>query len=88
LSEGTPHKAEGQVLLERLIACGHRLVTDTEVLREILHRRARELVQNPALLSARNAVHIAVMEPHAVRSILRFDADFDRWPGLERIHHV
>ncbi len=33
-----PHKAEAQVLLERLIAAGRRLVTDAEVLQEILHR--------------------------------------------------
>src|SRR5271163_4040690 len=33
-----PHKAEVQVILERLIAAGQRLVTDAEVLQEILHR--------------------------------------------------
>lgn len=33
-----PHKAEAQVILERLIAAGQRLVTDAEVLQEILHR--------------------------------------------------
>ena len=114
-----PHKAETQVLLERLIAEGQRLVTDAEVLQEILHRytaihkreaigptlqvtidiadevfpinkadvlRAGEITQNPASLSARDAIHIAVMERHGIRSILSFDADFDRWPGLKRIH--
>ncbi len=116
-----PHKAEAQLLLERLIASGQRLVTDAEVLQEILHRyavidkreaitpafqlllgvvddvlaiekvdvlRAGEIVQNRALLSARGSVHIAVMERHGIRSILSFDADFDRWPGLKRIHRV
>ncbi len=116
-----PHKSEAQVLLERLIAAGQRLVTDAEVLQEILHRyaaigkreaigpafqllleivddvlaiekadvlRAGEIVQNRALLSARDSVHIAVMERHGVRSILSFDADFDRWPGLKRIHTI
>ena len=116
-----PRKTEAQVILERLIASGQRLVTDVEVLQEILHRytainrreaigpalqatldivdevipieraevlRAGEIVQNPELVSARDAVHIAVMERHAIRSILSFDADFDRWPGLERIHHI
>ena len=115
------HKAEAQLIVERLIASGQRLVTDAEVLQEILHRytsigrreaippalhvtleivddvfpiekadvvRAGEIVQNPAGLSARDAVHIAVMERQAIRSILSFDADFDRWPGLERIHQV
>lgn len=33
-----PHKTEAQLLLERLIAGGRRLVTDVEVLQEILHR--------------------------------------------------
>ncbi|HXN47328.1 MAG TPA: type II toxin-antitoxin system VapC family toxin [Bryobacteraceae bacterium] len=116
-----PHKTEAQVILERLIAAGQRLVTDAEVLREILHRytaiekreaiapalqvtldivdevfpvdktavlRAGEIAQNRALLSARDAVHIAVMEHHGIRSILSFDGDFDRWPGLQRIHRI
>jgi predicted nucleic acid-binding protein len=113
-----PHKTDAQVLIERFIAAGERLVTDAEVLQEILHRytaihkreaigpalrvtldiaddvfaieqrdvmRAAEIAQNPALLSARDAIHIAVMERHGVRSIFSFDADFDRWPGLERL---
>ena len=116
-----PHKSEAQVLLERLVAAGERIVTDAEVLQEILHGytaidkreailpafqlvlgvvddvlgiekvdvlRAGEIVQNRALLSARDAVHIAVMERHGIRSILSFDADFDRWPGLKRIHSI
>jgi predicted nucleic acid-binding protein len=33
-----PHKTEAQLILERLIAGGQRLVTDAEVLQEILHR--------------------------------------------------
>jgi len=120
---GAPHprKAEAQFLLERLVAAGERLVTDAEVLQEILHRytaiqkreaigpafqvvldivddifaiekadvlRAGEIAQNGASLSARDAVHIAVMERQGVLSILTFDADFDRWPGLKRIHRI
>ncbi|HCC55705.1 MAG TPA: VapC toxin family PIN domain ribonuclease [Solibacterales bacterium] len=116
-----PHKTESQVLLERLIAAGRRLVTDAEVLQEILHRytsiekreaigpalevtlgivdevfpiekadvlRASEIARNRALISARDAVHIAVMERYGIRSILSFDRDFDRWPGLQRIHEI
>lgn len=116
-----PHKTDAQILLERLIASGQRLVTDAEVLQEIMHRyaaidkreaitpafqlllgvvddvlaiekvdvlRAAEIVQNRALLSARDSVHIAVMERHGIRSILSFDGDFDRWPGLKRIHRI
>lgn len=116
-----PHKSEAQLLLERLIASGQRLVTDAEVLQEILHRyaaigkreaigpafqllldvvddvfaiekadalRAGEIVQHRALLSARDSVHIAVMERHGIRSILSFDGDFDRWPGLTRLYRI
>ena len=116
-----PHKTESQIILERLIAAGQRLVTDAEVLQEMLHRyaaidkreaigpaleltlgivdqvipiekadvlRAGEIVQNGPLLSARDALHIAVMQRHGIRSILSFDADFDHWPGLRRIHRV
>ena len=116
-----PHKTEAQVLLERLIAAGRRLVTDAEVLQEILHRyaaidkreaigpalqvtldivdevipiekgevlRAGEIVQNRARLSARDALLIAVMERRGIRSIVSFDSDFDRWPGLQRIHRI
>ena len=116
-----PHKNEAQLLLERLIVSGQRLVTDAEVLQEIVHRyaaigkreaippafqllldvvdevfaiekidvlRAGEIVQNRALLSARDSVHIAVMERHGIRSLLSFDGDFDRWPGLKRIHTI
>jgi predicted nucleic acid-binding protein len=43
---------------------------------------------NRAMLSARDSVHIAVMERHGIKSILSFDADFDRWPGLKRIHRI
>ena len=72
-----PHKAEAQVLMERLIAAGERMVTDAEVLQEVLHRYT---------VSARDAIHIAAMERHSVRSIFTFDADFDRWSGLKRLH--
>ena len=50
--------------------------------------RAAESAQNRASFSARDAVHIAVMEHQGIHSILSFDADFDRWPGLKRIHGI
>ena len=50
--------------------------------------RAAEIAQNRVRMSARDAVHIAVMERHGIRSILSFDAGFDRWPGLQRIHRI
>ena len=36
-------------------------------------------------LSARDAVHAAVMTHHRVREILSFDRGFDRHPGIRRI---
>jgi predicted nucleic acid-binding protein len=116
-----PHKVEAQLLLERLIASGQRLVTDVEVIQELLHRytainrrdaiepaikvtldivddifaiekadvlRAAEIVQSRASFSARDALHIATIERHGIIEILSFDADFDRWPGLKRIHQI
>lgn len=120
---GAPHqhKSEAQILLEKLIAARERLVTDAEVLQEILHRytginrreairpalgvildivddiysiekvdvmRASEIAQDRALLSARDAIHIAIMERYEIQSILSFDADFDRWPGLKRLYRI
>lgn len=50
--------------------------------------RAGEIVQHPAALSARDAIHIAIMERHGIRSLMSFDSDFDRWPGLRRVHQI
>ena len=54
--------------------------------------RAAEIVRHRALkkvrFSAREALHIAVMEGRGIRSILSFDTDYDRWPGLRRIDRV
>jgi hypothetical protein len=113
-----PHKIDAQRILERCIADGERLVTDVEVLQEILHRyvaiarrdaiqpafdallgvadevfsieradleRAKEIVLGRAKLSARDAIHLAVMERHNVNRIVSFDAGFDGFPGVTRI---
>jgi predicted nucleic acid-binding protein len=47
--------------------------------------RASEIVQGSAGLSARDAVHLAVMERHRITRIMSFDSDFDRWPGITRL---
>jgi hypothetical protein len=117
---GTAHplKADAQRLLERCITDRERLVTDAEVLQEILHRyvaidrldaiqpafdallglvdevfpvdlpavtRARSIVLGSRRLSARDAIHVAVMERHGIRRILSFDAGFDGYPGVQRL---
>jgi len=50
--------------------------------------RASEIAQSRRAPSARDALHIAIMERGGIRSILSFDADFDKWPGLQRLHRV
>ncbi len=113
-----PHKVDAQRLLEQCIAEGRRLVTDAEVLQEVLHRyaainrkdaiqpafeamrgmvddvfaieatdvdRAREILLGSARLSARDALHVAVMQRHGVGTILTFDTGYDGVPGVRRI---
>ena len=117
---GAPHplKSDAQRLLERCVSERERLVTDAEVLQEILHRyvaiqrldaiqpafdallsvvdevfpvdldavqRARTIVLGSRRLSARDAIHVAVMEREGVQRILSFDAGFDGFPGIERL---
>ena len=112
------HKADAQRLLEDCVARGERLVTDAEVLQEILHRyvaierrdaiqpafdallgvvddvlpltaadarHAKEIVLGAARLSARDAVHLAVMARHGVDRIMSFDRGFDGHPGVSRL---
>jgi uncharacterized protein len=113
-----PHKVEAQRLLEKLIRDRQRLITDAEVLQEILHRyvaidrrdaiqpafdallgivdevlpiddkaveRAKQIVLEYRRLSARDAVHLAIMEKHGIARILSFDSGFDSFPGITRL---
>ena len=47
--------------------------------------RAATIVSGKEKQSARDALHIAVMERYGINTIFTFDGDYDRWPGLERI---
>ena len=47
--------------------------------------RARDLVLSKRKLSARDAIHVAVMERNSVKRILSFDSGFDSLSGLTRI---
>jgi predicted nucleic acid-binding protein len=111
-----PNKEAARVLLERAITEGEVLVTDAEVLQEILHRylaidrreaigpateallgvvdevypvervdveRARRLVMSTTL-SARDAIHVAIMRRRGVRTILSFDRGFEGLAGIDR----
>ncbi|MGA9039627.1 MAG: type II toxin-antitoxin system VapC family toxin [Terriglobales bacterium] len=113
-----PHKSDAQRLLEKLVSGRQRLVTDAEVLQEILHRyvainrrdaiqpaydallgivdqvlpidqtateRAKEIVLGHRQMSARDAVHLAIMEQHDIEQILTFDSGFDGFPGITRL---
>jgi predicted nucleic acid-binding protein len=113
-----PHKVDARRLLERAIAEKRRLVTDAEVLQEILHRyvaidrrdaiqpcfevlleivdevlpvdleiveSARDVVIGHPELTARDAVHFAVMREHGMERILSFDRHFDGLPGVTRM---
>ncbi len=113
-----PHKADAHRLLDDLIAREERLVSDVEVLQEILHRYvaigrtdaiqpafdallhvvdeifsigvaevegAKRVVLGGYGLSARDAIHVSVMQEHEVGRILSFDSGFDRFPGIDRL---
>jgi predicted nucleic acid-binding protein len=96
-----PHKSEAQLLLERLIASGERLVTGAEVLQEILHRYAaigkREAI-GPAFQLLLNVVDdvLAIEKADVLRAgeivqnraLLSARDNFDRWPGLKRLHSI
>lgn len=47
--------------------------------------RAKEILLGTQSLSARDAVHVAVMERHGVAKIASFDRGFDGYPGIQRI---
>ena len=47
--------------------------------------RARRLLRTTVRLSARDAIHIAVMQGRDIGRILTFDTGFDGFPGLVRI---
>jgi hypothetical protein len=112
-----PNKEIARRLLERAVNDGEPLVTDAEVLQEILHRyvaidrrdaiepasaallgvvdevypveradveRARRIVLETRL-SARDAIHVAIMRRRAIVRILTFDRAFDEVDGISRL---
>ena len=46
---------------------------------------AKRLVMTASGLSARDAIHVAVMQRHDIGSIASFDRGFDGLPGISRI---
>jgi hypothetical protein len=47
--------------------------------------RAKQIVLAYHRLSARDAVHLAVMERNGIKQILSFDAGLDSFPGITRL---
>jgi uncharacterized protein len=47
--------------------------------------RAKEIVLGHPRLSARDALHLAIMEQHEIERILSFDSGFDGYPGITRL---
>ena len=48
-------------------------------------RAARALIASVDGLSARDALHVAVMRKAGTNRVLSFDAGFDRCPGIDRL---
>jgi len=46
---------------------------------------AKDVLLGGVSFTARDALHIAVLERHGVRQVMSFDTDFDRRPGLVRL---
>jgi predicted nucleic acid-binding protein len=46
---------------------------------------AKQILADGLNVSARDALHIAVMRRHGVETIMSFDRGFDRCPGLTRL---
>jgi hypothetical protein len=47
--------------------------------------RAKQIVLEYRRLSARDAVHLSIMEKHGIERILSFDSGFDSFPGITRL---
>ena len=48
-------------------------------------RAAKELLDTTDRLSARDALHVAVMNSVGISRIFSFDRGFDAYPGIERL---
>jgi predicted nucleic acid-binding protein len=50
-----------------------------------VEERAKRIVLGALGLTARDALHVAIMEIHGATQIMSFDNDFDIYPGIERL---
>jgi predicted nucleic acid-binding protein len=47
--------------------------------------RAKQIVLAYRQLSARDGIHLAIMQQHGIAQILSFDSGFDGFPGITRL---
>jgi predicted nucleic acid-binding protein len=47
--------------------------------------RAKDILLGTQRLSARDALHLAIMERNRIETILSFDSGFDEYPGITRL---
>jgi predicted nucleic acid-binding protein len=86
-----------QEILHRYVAINRRDAIQPcfdvllEVVDEVLEidlatlQRAREIVLGKVELTARDAIHLAVMQRHDIGEIASFDRHFDGLPGVTRV---
>lgn len=48
-------------------------------------QRTKDIVLGSTTISARDALHLAIMERHQIDTILSFDSGFDGHPGVTRL---
>jgi len=61
------------------------IVDDVFPVDQTITEVAKRIVLGNRRLSARDAVHLAVMERHGIDRLLSFDSGFDGYPGITRI---
>lgn len=86
-----------QEILHRYVAIGRRdaiqaafdallgIVDQVLAVDRSIVERAKQIVLGYQKLSARDAVHLAVMEQHEIERIMTFDTGFDGFPGITRL---
>jgi predicted nucleic acid-binding protein len=62
-----------------------RIVDEVFAIGQADAERAKQIVLGNRHLSARDAIHLAVMDHHGIDRILTFDSGFDGFPGVTRL---
>ena len=62
-----------------------RIVDQVFAVDQAAAERAKEIVMGHPKMSARDALHLAVMESQKIAQICSFDSGFDGYPGVTRL---